>query len=332
MKHEFDGSLTPDLSWEQRYWLVSALRLQLRGGDYPYGMRNRFKAVNELANRLAFYVNSHCPDGKQLDPGRVLEILAVKGSVESLLIEDPFRKYSLWVQLMADPWFTFMNYGYYSDDYEKYPIRLVGVERNWKFAAQFYHRVANQVDLKAKDVLEVGSGRGGGAAFVSRRFKPRIMVGLDGTQSNTLFCRSIHQTPRLHFVAGRAEKLPFVNGSFDVVLNIESLTYYRPLGAFLSGVHRVLRPNGAFLVAIYGSFNKMFKIRQKILNAGFSLVRQEDVSTNVRTAIALFKRDHLPRIIRENKTLVSKSVYEAFFLEAYSVDTRFYYCFAFRKI
>ena len=328
MKHEFDASLTPALSWEQRYWLVSALRLL--GGEYPYGMRDRFKAANELTARLAFYVNSHCPDGKQLDPGEVLDILAVKGSVESLLIEDPFRKYSLWVQVMADPWFTFMNYGYHSDEYEKSPIRLVGGERHWKFAAQFYHRVANQVDLHARDVLEVGSGRGGGAAFVSRCFKPRIMVGLDGTQSNTLFCRSVHKVPRLHFVAGKAENLPFVKGSFDVVLNIESLTYYRPLEAFLAGVHRVLRSNGALLVAIYGAFDEMYEVRQKILNAGFSLLRQEDVSTNVKRAIALFKRD-LPRIIRENKTLVSKSVYAAFFSEAFSVDTRFYYCFAFRK-
>jgi ubiquinone/menaquinone biosynthesis C-methylase UbiE len=53
----------------------------------------------------------------------------------------------------------------------------------------------------------------------------------------------------LEFVRGDAEKLPFAEGSFDAVLNVEASHCYPSLPKFLGEVARVLRPGGRFLYA-----------------------------------------------------------------------------------
>ncbi len=99
--------------------------------------------------------------------------------------------------------------------------------------------------LAGLDVLEVGSGRGGGAVHVARRFGPRRTVALDVSPAATRLARGLHGTAAgVEFASGDAENLPFAAGSFDVVLNVESAHCYGSLPRFLENVRRVLRPGG----------------------------------------------------------------------------------------
>ena len=59
---------------------------------------------------------------------------------------------------------TFMNYGYANLDPSANGLALNEAERDNRYCIQLYHHVAAAVDLTAKDVVEVGSGRGGGAS------------------------------------------------------------------------------------------------------------------------------------------------------------------------
>ena len=79
-----------------------------------------------------------------------------------------------WYQYLAvkydDADWTFMNYGYIYSDPNAPEIILAPEEEGERYSAQLYHRVAGAVNIEGKDVLEVGSGRGGGAA-------PRLRAG-----------------------------------------------------------------------------------------------------------------------------------------------------------
>jgi ubiquinone/menaquinone biosynthesis C-methylase UbiE len=118
-----------------------------------------------------------------------------------------------------------------------------------RYGIQLYHRVATQVDLTGKRVLEVSCGHGGGASYLMRTLGPSSYTGLDLNPVGLDFCRKKHQLPGLDFVEGNAERLPFPDQSFDAVINVEASHCYPQFPQFLDEVARVLRPGGHFLYA-----------------------------------------------------------------------------------
>ena len=58
------------------------------------------------------------------------------------------------------------------------------------------HAIDN-FDLRDRDVLEVGSGRGGGASYISRYLQPRSMTGMDFCQEAVDLCNRHRLAPRL---------------------------------------------------------------------------------------------------------------------------------------
>ena len=142
---------------------------------------------------------------------------------------------------------VFFNWGYEEDPPMALP--LAESDEPNRYFIQLYHRVATQVDLTGKRVLEVSCGHGGGASYVMRTLGPASYTGLDLNPVGLDFCRKKHQLPGLDFVEGNAEKLPFPDQSFDAVINIEASHCYPEFPRFLAEVARVLRPGGHFLYA-----------------------------------------------------------------------------------
>jgi len=67
---------------------------------------------------------------------------------------------------------VYMNYDYQSlDEAEK--LQLLSEDENNRYCAQLYDFVVSKVDVKDKDILEVGSGRGGGASHITSYRKPK---------------------------------------------------------------------------------------------------------------------------------------------------------------
>lgn len=182
----------------------------------------------------------------------------------------------------TDHW-RFMNYGYAFAD----PARRIAVrpdEEAERYNAQLYHIVAAQGDLAGKRVLDVGSGRGGGASYVHRYFAPRSTTGLDLAASAVRFCRRVYAgIEGLDFRVGNATDMPFVDDSFDAVVNVESAHCYRDRPAFFAEVLRVLRPGGEFL---YTDFTAPGEAPDMALGAaGFASVRQRDVTAGIVRAL-----------------------------------------------
>jgi len=72
---------------------------------------------------------------------------------------------------------------------------------------QLYEAVVAGVDLSGKDVLEVGSGRGGGASFVTRYLSPATMHGIDFSRRAVELSHQRHSSDGLNFHHGNAESL-----------------------------------------------------------------------------------------------------------------------------
>lgn len=156
---------------------------------------------------------------------------------------------------------------------------------------RLYHHVASGVDLRGLDVLEIGSGRGGGAAFVSRTHAPRSMAGVDYSDRAVAFCQRAHRQPGLEFVHGDAEALPFEDGRFDAALNVESSHCYGSMARFLAEAHRVLRPGGHLLWADFRPPGAIPALRDTIRQTGFEIVREETITPNILAAMA-FQGEH----------------------------------------
>jgi len=217
----------------------------------------------------------------------------------------------------------FMNYGYAPLDAAAPPLALQPEDEPNRYSAQLYHYVASRVPLAGLDVLEVGSGRGGGASFVKRYLQPRQMTGVDFSAKAVEICRRHHRLDGLSFLQGDAESLPLEGDSFDAVLNVESSHCYGSMPAFLAEVKRVLRPGGHFLFADLRSTPDRDRLHQQILDSGLAIVEQEDITENVVEALrrdshrkldllAKHGNQRLMSVFRQFAAIEGSAVFEGF--------------------
>ena len=138
-----------------------------------------------------------------------------------------------------------MNYGFVPEG--RAPLELRPEDEPDRAFIGLYELAVTGIDTHGKTILEVGSGRGGGARYLARYHKPSEVTGLDFSTSAVRFANQHSRDwPNLKFVEGDAAALPFPNDSFDIVVNIESSHCYPDVAAFTREVSRVLKPEGIF--------------------------------------------------------------------------------------
>jgi len=142
----------------------------------------------------------------------------------------------------------FINFGYWRG------ITLDGeVTLEQRIASQqaLYDVVLDAVGVGSGDrVLEVGSGRGLGAASALRR-GPALVRGVDLMPEQVARANAAHRDERLAFVQGSASDLPFGDGEFDRVLSVEAAQHFEDVAGFARESYRVLGPGGRLAVATF---------------------------------------------------------------------------------
>jgi SAM-dependent methyltransferase len=102
-----------------------------------------------------------------------------------------------------------------------------------------------------KNALDVGCGEG----RFCRMLKSRNVaaVGVDPTPALIAVAR--RRDPRGTYVKATAERLPFRDGTFDLVVSYLSLIDIPDVDAAVPEMARVLKPGGSLLIANLNSFN-----------------------------------------------------------------------------
>ncbi len=198
--------------------------------------------------------------------------------------------YDLLARHVQAPGWAFMNYGYATlatdatDATDSSPVSTQNPDR---LCIQLYLRAIDGTDLTDLDVLEVGSGRGGGASYINSHLHPRSMTGLDFSGKAVALCDRDRSAPGLTFVCGDALSMPFPDASFDSVINIESSHCYQDMAQFLAEVARVLRPGGRFFFADLRSAEGAELLRVQLASSGLDVLNVTDISSNVVAALAI---------------------------------------------
>lgn len=187
----------------------------------------------------------------------------------------------------SDKELEFLNYGYAYSDKSSLLAQLEEEDKKYLYPIQLYHSTATKIDLAQKSVLEVGSGQGGGAHYVSRYLKPKRIVGMDLSQAAVQLANQKFGSDNLSYVEGDALHLPFNDGEFDVVLNVESSHCYGDVDQFLSEVSRVLKPGGHMLFTDFRYLKQVPALALQLERSGLELISTDDITPNVIEALEL---------------------------------------------
>ena len=120
-------------------------------------------------------------------------------------------------------------------------------------------------------ILEVGTGTGSGAEELTKRFPQAETTGVD--LSPEMVERARAKVPNATFQVGDASKLPFADGSFELVTQNNVPVYFRELA-------RVTAPGGAILItSTFGPATPYYTphglLRKRFGKLGFTEMRSE---------------------------------------------------------
>lgn len=110
-------------------------------------------------------------------------------------------------------------------------------------------RVLEGLELRGKQVLDIGCGTGGATLFVAERYGAHVLgvdveAGVVEKAKKAATARGL--SSRAQFQAIQPGRLPFSDASFDVVFSKDALIHVEDKDAIAAEVFRVLRPGGIF--------------------------------------------------------------------------------------
>ena len=114
-------------------------------------------------------------------------------------------------------------------------------------------------DLKDRKVLEVGCGRGDFAIWLADKYPQAEVWGVDFSEVAiaTAERRAESRGSHARFRVDDSEALSFADRSFDYVISCECMEHVLHPLKMASEIHRVLRPEGKFILTTENYFNGM---------------------------------------------------------------------------
>jgi len=176
----------------------------------------------------------------------------------------------------------FMNYGYHDPDK---PLPLEKADETNRYSIQLYNHLTDIVDLKNKKIVEIGSGRGGGLAYIAKYYSPDSLKGIDLSSSAINYSNKNNQFSKVSFQKGDAQQIPLADNSWDVVINVESSHRYPEMDLFISEVIRILKSGGYFLFTDFRYDYEWTDVHKLFERSGLKMIFEKDITPYVLNAL-----------------------------------------------
>ncbi|MCA9592034.1 MAG: methyltransferase domain-containing protein [Myxococcales bacterium] len=144
-----------------------------------------------------------------------------------------------------------------------------------------------------QSLLDVACGTGAVAREAKKRISACRVIGLDRNDGMLRVARS--RAPDIEFREGRAESLPWDDGTFDAVTCQFGLMFFEDRARALSEMWRVLRRGGTLVIAVWASledtpgYAAMVALIQRLFGA--------EVASELRVPYCLGDRRELLRLL-----------------------------------
>ena len=97
-------------------------------------------------------------------------------------------------------------------------------------------------------VLDLGCGNGYWTKLLAQKYKK--VVGVDNSKKLIQIAKNKRQLSNIEYKLVEIESdFPFINNSFDLIFSNMVLHYVKDLNKLIQELHRVVKPNGLFLVS-----------------------------------------------------------------------------------
>ena len=146
-----------------------------------------------------------------------------------------------------------------------------------------YDWLADEAD--GTSVLDLACGDGPLAVRIADRYPGAEVVGLDGSEAE-LAAALQRGHPRVRFVHGYAQELPFADGAFDRVVSHMALMLMDRFDDVMAEIRRVLRPGGTLSAVVGGKseadelqrgfFRELQRVRSAPMVLGDARTHDED--------------------------------------------------------
>ena len=141
-----------------------------------------------------------------------------------------------------------------------------------------YPFVAEELEkTECRDLLDCGCGTGPMISLLHEKDPDRHYVGLDLTPRMIEVARAKNLS-NTEFVVGDAEKMPFADESFDVIICTNSFHHYPDPQSFFDSVHRVLRKGGRLILQDYTGPGFLVKLMNRIEMPLLNMLGRGDVA------------------------------------------------------
>jgi SAM-dependent methyltransferase len=117
-------------------------------------------------------------------------------------------------------------------------------------------------DVAGRRVLDIGCGDGVLACALAARGARVLGVDADLDMLAAARQRAANLCPDAEFTEARAERLPFPDASFDVVVAVTVLCFVSDADAAVREMIRVLRPGGRLVIGELGRWNTWAAVRR----------------------------------------------------------------------
>jgi ubiquinone/menaquinone biosynthesis C-methylase UbiE len=106
-------------------------------------------------------------------------------------------------------------------------------------------RIAARLTPEPRAILDVGCGTGSLLRLAAARFPAARLCGVDPAEQMLAVAKaSLAGEPRVQLVGAVAERLPFEDAAFDLVVSSNSFHHWADQAGGIAEIGRVLAPNG----------------------------------------------------------------------------------------